>query len=307
MTEQIKRQIVRLGLILCALSILGSAALAQYSNGSVIGSKPGSVLFFNRYMSNPADGVMGDTQINITNINPYESVSVQLFLVDGGSGSIAYYGLMIPPNQTEKFLTSEFDPGIQGYIVAVATDGFKATQFNSLIGNTQIRENDGRVVVLPAYSVVKRSAGPIEPKADGTYSLLFDGEEYERLPNSLAVYGINSDAADANNLIVYSPSNNLIFGSSAVTNVYALIDYPAKSLSNSFTVRGYRMDSFRTLFNRLGGTLRQGPAGGIMWIRMSSNSPLLGSIITKTPGFSSGYNMHPLSFAHSFEIAIPVF
>jgi hypothetical protein len=305
MTEQIKRQIVRLGLVLCALSILDSAALAQDSIGNMIDSKTGSVLFFNRYISNQAGGVLGDTQINITNTNLDESVSVQLFFVDGNSGSIPYFVLMLAPNQTVKFLTSEFDPGIQGYIVAVATDGFRATQFNSLIGSAHIRENDGRVVVLPAYSVAKRSPGPIEPKADGTYSLLFDGEVYERLPNAVAVYGINSDVADSNNLVVYSPTNNLIFGSSAVTNVLTIIDYPAKNLSNSFTVRGYRMDSFRSLFNR--GSLRHAPTGGIPWIRMSSSTPILGSIITKGPGFSGGYNLQPLSFAPSYEIAIPVF
>jgi hypothetical protein len=303
MTEQIKRQIMRLGLILCALSILGSTALAQYPNGS----KPGSVLFFNRYISDPAGGVLGDTQINITNLNPDESVSVQLFFVAGNTGLIADFGLMLAPNQTVKFLTSEFDPGTNGYIVAVATDGFRATQFNSLIGSAQIRENDGRVIVLPAYSVAKRSPGPIEPKADGTYSLLFDGEEYERLPNSVAVYGNVSDVADSNNLVVYSPTNNLIFGSSGVTNIYATIDNSARNLSNNFTVRGYRMDSFRSLFNRLGATSRQLPVGGYTFIRMSSSSPLLGAIITKGPSFSGGFNLQPLSFAPSFEIAIPVF
>jgi len=304
MTEQIKRQIMRLGLILCALSILVSAALAQYPNGNV---KPGSVLFFNRYMSNPAGGVMGDTQINITNTDPDEGVSVQLFFVDAFTGAIADFGLMLAPNQTVKFLTSEFDPGISGYIVAVATDGSRATQFNSLIGSTQIRENDGRIAILPAYAVAKRSPGPIEPKADGSYSLLFDGEVYERLPNSLAVYGINSEMAETNNLIVYSPTNNLIFGSSAVTNVFALIDYPTKSLTNSFMIRGYRIDSIRSLFNRHGGSLRQTLAGGVTWMRISSNSPLLGSIITRGTGFSGGINLQPLSFANSFEIAIPVF
>jgi hypothetical protein len=310
MAQLILGRFLKLALLLGLLLCISSIALAQtYPIGNISDMKPGSVLFFNRYTSNPAGGGTGDTQINITNVNTAADASIHLFFIDASTCSVADFGLSLTPNQTVKFLTSELDPGVQGYVVAVATDGVTPTQFNSLIGTAYIRENDGRQAILQAISLAKISEGSIAAKLDGTYSLLFNGLEYERLPNSVAVASFNSEVTDSNTLIIYSPTNNLVLGSVASVSVFTLLyDDAERSLSSSFSVRCYRVDSFRTLFNRLGGITGHVPAGTSGWIKMTSaSSPLLGSVITSGPVFAGGFNLHALTLLPSYEITIPVF
>ena len=74
------RKFVQLTLVLTALALSSASALAQEPNDM----KPGSVLFFNKYTSNPTNPQASDTQISITNTNTTESASVHLFFVDGG-------------------------------------------------------------------------------------------------------------------------------------------------------------------------------------------------------------------------------
>ncbi|MCI0337174.1 MAG: hypothetical protein L0226_06335 [Acidobacteria bacterium] len=306
MTEQIIRRLIQTTLAIAALVLFNVAALAQINFSDV---RPGSVLFFNRYTSNANNTALGDTQINITNVNPTESASIQLFFVDGSTCSIADFGLSLTPNQTMSFLTSEVDPGIQGYIVAVATDGSAPTQFNSLIGTAFIRENDGRQAFLQAISVLRLSSETNNPGDDGSFRLRFNGAEYERLPSTLAVTSFNSEMTDSNTLIIYSPTRDLFFGSTDAVNIFVLLfDDMENSLSSSFTVRCYRTDTLTTLFNRQGGINRHVPLGKTGWIKLSaSGRPILGSVISRGPVFMGGYNLPAVALLSSYEISIPVF
>jgi hypothetical protein len=300
------RRFANLVMILSALGFFHAVAAAQTN---ISDTRPGSVLFFNRYTSSANSGQQGDTQVNITNTNPNEPATVHLFFVDGATCSIADFILSLTPSQTVSFLMSNYDPSVSGYIIAVATDGSIPTQFNWLIGSAFIRENDGRQATLPATTITKISAGSIEAKDDGTYSLLFNGAEYDRLPSAVAVTSFNSETTDANSLIIYSPTRDLTFGSTDAVNVFVLLfDDQENSISNSFSLRCYRMESFTTLFNRSGGINRQVPAGRTGWIKISSTArPLLGSVISRGPVFSGGYNLPAVSPLAQFEMAIPVF
>ncbi len=307
MTQQICRRLIALSLLMTVVLIGGAAAqpTANYPNDM----KPGSVLFFNRYTSNPSNPQMGDTLISITNLSQSSSGYMHLFLVDGSTCSVADFTLALTANQTVSFLMSDFDPGIQGYIVGVATDGSTPTQFNWFAGHAYIRETDGRMGNLPAIGLSKNSTGEISPKEDGSFAITFNGAEYDRLPTSVALTSFNSQTSDNTNLIIYSPSSNLMIGSADLVSIFTLIyDDTEKSISSSFTSRCYRYDSLVNLFNRGGGINRHVPFGRTGWIRMTaSGRPLLGSIINKGPVFQGAYNLHTISLLASYEITLPVF
>jgi len=311
MTQQTFRSFINFAFALAALTLFSTIALAQYpiGNSHVSDMKPGSVLFFNRYSSNPTNPQLGDTQINITNVSQNQSADVHLFLVDGGSCSIADSFMGLTPNQTGSFLASDFDPGFQGYIVAVAVGSGGPTQQNTLIGTEFIRETDGRTGYLQAISIAKRSPGDVLPDADGTASLIFNDTEYERLPTVLALATFNSQTIDSTALAMYSPSSNLIIGAVSTVSVFSLLYNDAEvALSSSLTISCYRYDTLTALFNRGGGINRHVPAGRTGWIRFTaSGRPLLGSVLGKGPVFTGSHNLHAVSLLGSYTIAVPSF
>src|SRR5262249_44442075 len=185
--------------------------------------KPGSVLVFNKYTSNPGNPDQGDTQISITNTNQTDDAAAHLFLVDGATCSVADSFIFLTANQTTSFRVSDFDPGVTGYIVAVAVAGGSPTQFNWLIGDEYIRESNDRVANLAAVSIARVSSADVTADMDGTASLIFNGTEYERLPASVALSSFNSQA-DANTQVnIYVPSSNLITGGASTTSVFTLV------------------------------------------------------------------------------------
>jgi hypothetical protein len=307
MAKPLIRRTVKLALVITILTLYNVAALAQKFDYS---RPAGSVLFFNRYTSDANNPQSSDTQINITNINPLENASVHLFFVNGANGEVANFGLSLNPNQTLSFLTSQFDPGVTGYIVAVATDGSVPVQNNSLIGTALIQESDGHQVILPAFSIAKILPGQVAKDDDNedSVSLRFDGIEYERLPGSLAVTSFNSETADASSLIVYSPASDLVSGSMETINIYSLLfDDAQRSIPGNFSIQGYRAGPLSAFFNRQRGITRHPSMPKIGWIRLSAGSlPILGSVIKRGAGITSGYNLPSQSSLPSFEIRIPI-
>lgn len=311
MIQKTFRRFINLTILVCALAMLSTAAFAQYPIGqSSIGDmKPGSVLFFSRYSSNPANPSLGDTQINITNVNQSAAAQVHLFMVDGSTCSIADSFVGLTPNQTASFLVSDYDPGISGYIVGVAVGGGGPTQFNHLIGSEFIRETNGTTAYLQAMTVAKRSAGDVVPDGNGQTVLNFNGVDYEQLPSSLAVATFNSQTVDSNMLSIFSPSTNLMIGGVTPTSVFTLLYNDAEvAISSSFTVNCYLYNSFTSLFNRGGGINRHVPSGRTGWIRMTaSGRPIMGSVFGKGPVFVGGHNLHALALLGSYSIIVPSF
>ena len=310
MTQKIVRRLISSAILYSALIFTGSSVLAQVNVNSYYPNdiRPGSILFFNRYTSNPNNPQQGDTQLNITNVSQSLRAELHLFLVDGATCTVADFFLSLTQNQTSSFLLSDYDPGVQGYIVAVATNGGTPAQFNNLIGTVYIRETDGRTAVLPAISFLKRSPGEIQPKQDGSYSLLFNGIEYEQFPSSVAISSFNSQVTDQGSLVLISPTSDLTFGAVNQISIFTLLyDDTEKSFSSSLQLRCYLYSSLTNLFNRGGSITRQVPAGRTGWIRMSATSPLIGSFIIRGPVFSGGHNLHTLALLPSYEITLPVF
>ncbi len=312
MTQQIVRRLINFVLVIGALTLLGVAAFAQtYPIGAshLSDMKPGSVLFFNKYTSNPSNAQMGDTQINITNTNQNSDITIHLFLVDGSTCSIADSFVSLTANQTTSFLLSDFDPGVTGYIVAVAVDG-GPTRFNWLIGDEYIRETDGRQANLAAVSVAKRSAGSVEPDANGAAVLNFDGVDYEQLPATVAVSSFNSQVTDNTQVNIYTPSSNLIIGSAPSTSTIFTLIYDDAERVVSTTIRFVCYGTIQLSSLRVaGGNLNTFvPAGRTGWIRFSGGGrPLLGATLQRGPVFTGGHNLHALTLLPSYSITVPSF
>jgi hypothetical protein len=269
---------------------------------------PASVLFFNKYTSSPTSPQLQDTQINITNTNQNEGISLHMFLVDGSTCSVADFFLSLTPNQTFGFLVSEFDPGIQGYIVAVAAAGGTPSQFNYLIGDEFIREADGKLANLQAVGVMKLSPGDVIPN-DGIASLIFNNVEYGRLPSVLGASSFNSQVTHSTNLAIYSPSANLITGASVATTIFTLVYDDAENVhSTSIRVVCYIQTPLTSL-RIAGGSINQiVPAGHTGWLRLNATTrPILGAILTRGPVFNGGHNLHALVLLPTYTINVPAF
>ncbi|MEP7270414.1 MAG: hypothetical protein ABI882_02865 [Acidobacteriota bacterium] len=299
------RTSLRAASVVAALFCFGCLALAQSSLSDL---KPSSVLFFNKYTSSPSSPQLQDTQINVTNVNPDQGISVHMFMVDGSTCSIADFYLGLSQNQTASFLASDFDPGVQGYIVAVAASG-GPTQFNYLIGDEFIREQDGKLANLQAVGFAKISPGNVIGNGDGTASLVFNGIEYDQFPLILAASSFNSQVTHATNLALYSPMSNLMVGNPTSTTVFTLV-YDDNEVPHSTTVRVPCYIQTPLLnFRIAGGSLNNiVPAGRTGWIKLNGiNRPLLGAILTKGPVFNGGHNLHPISYLNTYTITVPDF
>jgi hypothetical protein len=307
MTQQTSRCLIKSVLVICALALMSVSALAQESP-ALSDMKPGSVLFFNRYTSNPSNPQQNDTQINITNTSQNAFASIHLFLVDGATCSIADSFIGLTPNQTASFLVSDFDPGITGYMVAVAVDG-GPTRFNYLVGDEYIRESDGRQANLAAVAVAKLSYGNVEPD-NGVATLYFDGKEYDRLPNVVALSSFNSQVTDNTEVYIYSPSANLATGeASGTTTVFTLVyDDVENVFSTSIRFECYGTIRLSSLRVAAGSLNRIVPVGRTGWIRFNgSGKPLLGASIQRGPVFMGGHNLHALTLLSNYSISIPSF
>ena len=289
-------------LLALALTLCGSlTALAQDPNDL----KPGSVLFFHRYTSDSAQPDRENTQINFTNTHPTQSVTLHLFAVEGSSCTVADSFLSLTPNQTAQFFASDIDPGIQGYLIAVAYSAYGPQQFNYLLGTAYIWQADGKQADLPALAVQKLNS-VVHGGYDGMANLVFDGVNYGRLPSTVALSSFNSQVTDQTSMYLYSPSN-LITGSNAQFSAFMLV-YNDREIANSTsaTVRCYSEIKLSNL--RVIGTLNGFiPAGSTGWIKLSASRPLLGASLSKNRRFAGGRNLSCLALLPSWTIAVPVF
>ncbi|MFN0124774.1 MAG: hypothetical protein ACKV2V_30085 [Blastocatellia bacterium] len=313
MLTPLSHKLTSLCLILCAVVLLGTAAQAQV--GPVVPTNfpndlaPGSVLFFGRYTSSAVSPSLEDTQISITNTHPTQSISVHMYMVDGGSCSIADSYIELTGSQTSYFLASDFDPGVRGYIVAVATSGGYPTQHNYLLGVVNLKESDGRQAEIPAVAVVKKTAGPAIDGGDGTAIMRFDGIQYCQLPAVVAVSAFNSQTTDNTVVTMFSPSSDLMVGESSPSVSVFGIMYNDLEVSRSLTLKltchsQFSLKSLRVL-NGIDNFIPRGRTG---WVKFyASGRPLLGISTNKGQQFTGGRNLSVLTLYPTWDIKVPAF
>ncbi len=281
--------------------------------------KPGSVLFYNRYTSSASNPAREDTTLTVTNTSPSSSAYVRLFLVNGATCQTQEIPLCLAAQQTVSFQMSDLDPGVKGYVVAVATNAAgEPTQFNYLTGSTIVKQPAANIggaftAVLSAIAIARRVDGDVKAGANNDAELLFDDVNYDRLPAQSAVDGVPSQANAANSttLTVYRPMSNLRGGVSNAAiqltgwgmgdggQVVPTSGNLTTACYGEFTVSAFRLSPV-TLAQLL-------PSGATAWFALSTADlqPLL-AVQLNSGQYNSGGNARALSFSAEYRIKIPV-
>ncbi|MFN0107260.1 MAG: FG-GAP-like repeat-containing protein, partial [Blastocatellia bacterium] len=127
--------------------------------------KAGSVLVYNIYTSS-TDPNRQNTRVNITNSHSRLPAFVHMFFV-AESCSIADSYVCLTANQTASFLASDLDPGVTGYIVALAVDARGCPiDFNYLLGDEYVKFVSGHAANLSALAFAALPGGL--PLCDGS-------------------------------------------------------------------------------------------------------------------------------------------
>jgi len=230
-----------------AVAMMSMAALAADPGMALPASseasdqKAGSLLVYTLYQSDASNVAARDTKINITNTNDSNPIIVHFFFV-ARDCSVADFKTELTANQTYSFLTSDFDPGTDGYILAVAENYLGIPiRFNYLIGDlftknvlsasNSYQANLGAIAFaamwndaadprttnvtngqrqsgsqIPTRTVVSGSSSLTRTEASYANAVtLFaslDGVDYNRVPVTLALSNIPSRASNDRTILV---------------------------------------------------------------------------------------------------------
>ncbi len=310
------------------------------SNSPPSTQKPGAVLFGGAFASGATGGPGGDpgnnTAISLTNTHPSLGVVVHLFFVDGATCSVADAFVCLTPLQTTRFLMSDMDPGVVGYMMAMAVDGPPGTagghntgcpiSFNYLIGSAKIKMTNSpmREADLASESCASEFGSPL-PGCDPNKAyaeIPFDGspQGFNKLPRVLAASSIAS-RADGNDtmLILARIDGNWGTGLKPLGNVFGILyDDAEKAHSFSFNAGTCLLRTILSnTFPRTTPRFEQAiPAGRTGWMKLWSeeNVAILGAIINRNDNtasspnaFAGGHTLHVLRLNERVVITVPVF
>jgi len=315
---------------LVALLVMATAALAGDpgtplpATSEASDQKAGALLFYNTYTSSASNATTSNTRINITNTNTLSGIFVHLFFVDGSNCSVADSFLCLTQNQTASFLAADVDPGVSGYIVAIAVfrDG-QPVPFNFLIGDEYVKFATGHSANLGAVAFAKLTEGNVLSTDGSLAAIFFDGAaldgSYNRAPRVVALDSLGS-RADGNDtlLILNRVGGNLGTGAATLGALFGIL-YDDSETAFSFTFSGgcqFRSsisNTFPRTAPRVDSILTKGRVG---WIKIYSQSDIgiLGAAInlnanagTSDSAFSGGHNLHHLTLSAAANYIIPVF
>jgi len=313
----------------------GDPSLA--ATGEVVNDqKTGSVLFFNYYTSDSLSSTV-NTRVSLTNVNPVQDIAVHIFLVDTVSCNVADFFICLTRNQTTTFVTSELDPNVSGYLVAVAVDSEgKPTSFNYLAGEEYVVAPTGHRFGLSAVAAARHETYSSPINSDGLTSTIFlNGSQYDLLPRALMLDSFPSQVSTPGfpigdtRMYVYSPQTNLIDGSGYYSGslFFLIADDQENSFSGQLPLVCYitsdkqRISSVRTAPN-LSSIVPPGRTGWARFYATGSvtavsdtiggtktldGAPLLGAVTTRLSAYYGGHNMRYItSYAAGYSISIPV-
>lgn len=319
-------------LALFTLIVMSSFAMAadpglKYPPTSELSdTKAGSLLFYNIYTSNATASSEQNTRINITNTNPTVPAFVHLFFVAEGC-SVADSFICLSPAQTAWFLVSDVDPGVTGYLVAIATDGATGgpAGFNWLIGDEYVKFSTGHFANLGAESFAALFDG-LMPGVDAntvTAAIRFNGvvgSGYNRTPAVLALDNIPSRNDNNSTIVILNRvGGNLGIGASTLGTLFGVLyNDTANSLSFNFSgscqFRAELTSSFPRTAPRFDKFIAAGRSGWAKFFSQTGTTGILGCSINFNPNsatnehaFSGGHNLHVLTLSDQETYIIPVF
>lgn len=281
-------------------------------------SKAGSVLFYNLYASDISRPGQENTQLNITNVDENKSVLVHLFFVDSTSCQVADLFLCIPPTHHFSLLASEIDPGVKGYVVAVAVDAAgKPIKFNSLIGSAYVKLKTGHQAHLNAISFAAIANTPAQvDELEETATLLFDGQKYDFSPRVLSLTNFASPVDGYSTLLVVNKFGGNLTKTTTVgtfanlpTVLYndAEVAYSVALPGNACQTRNELRDGYPRIIPRFSQIITSGHTGWMRFNDGESNS-IVGAALTYHPNKqrAGGTNLHQVAMMSRASYVLPL-
>jgi uncharacterized repeat protein (TIGR01451 family) len=284
----------------------------------------GSVLIWPLYTSSVSNPNTENTQLNLTNTNPQRTACVHLFFIDGSNCAVSDSYVCLTPNQTISLLASDVDPGVTGYLIAVAVDCVTGcpVNFNHLIGDEYVKLASGHTASFRAQSVpaLQPTANFNCDSSATTVTLSFDNVAYAALPRALALDSIASPA-DGNStiLVLDRPGGSLSTSLNPVGQVFGLLYNDLESSysfgfgANSCQFRQTLSGNFPRTTPRLNQVI---PAGHTGWMKLwgADDVALIGVAInfnpnaaTSSSSYNQGHNLHALTLTTSATLRMPIF
>src|SRR5262249_28792398 len=303
--------LVLIVLVVFTLATKAAEPGLPYPNTSgVSDQKMGSVLFYNLYSSSVVNANAQNTDISVTNTSSTTPVFVRLFFVNSITCEPAPADICLTPNMTVSFLASDVDPGVTGYILAVAINSAGCPiSFNHLIGDEYIKLASGHTANLAAEAIAALYSGDIPACRATTATLAFDGVTYNRLPRVLSLNKIASQVSDPTLLVVNRIGGDLTGLAPAIGPVSGIIfDDAENAFSFSFLGSCQVADMLSAFIPSLP---LAWPTG---WMKFSATSDfgLFGAAIRfnpamGVPAFKGGHNLHKLTLSDSVSLTVPLF
>ncbi|NOT60530.1 MAG: hypothetical protein HOP19_09940 [Acidobacteria bacterium] len=157
------------------LAVMASGQVPRETNQNT-----GSILLFEQYSSQAAQSAARATQLRLANTHASEAVIVRVLFFEHTSLAEQAYTLRLAAGEAMVLRASEFDPGVRGWVMAVACDRRGLPQqFNWLAGS--YRQSDEW---KPAVAVAKLTPDGV-PAINGNAPLKFGEAEavmYESFP-----------------------------------------------------------------------------------------------------------------------------
>jgi hypothetical protein len=283
--------------------------------------KPGSVLIYNLYTSSTTNPARENTRLSLTNTNSSQQAFVHLFFVNGNTCEVSDVFVCLTANQTVSFLASDMDPGVTGYLVAVAVNQVFGCpiSFNHLIGNADLKLSTGQTATLGAESFTALVENPVPCDQNVIRAdLLFDGVHYNRAPRTLAIPNLASVQEGNSTFIVLNRIGGELDNQVAPLGSLAGYVYNDVEQQFSFSAQGgcqlrqYLSNTFPRTSPRFDQIIPKGQTG---WLKIWAGADygILGAAITFNANSSAlatpvigGQNMHKLTFTGAASFTMPI-
>lgn len=293
--------------------------------------KPGSVLFFPVYTSSASNPAAQNSQLNLTNTSSTSAAFVHTFWI-ANNCQVADRYICLTAQQTVSIDTFEQDPGVTGYMMAVAVDGQTGCPiiFNHLIGDEYAKFSNGFFGSLGAEAVaaLPNQTNPrCDPLRDFSFlyfgTPLFNdrpGQNYNPVPRVIAIGNLGSPADGYSHLVFIDVFNgDLRFNQGGSGPLFGLLfDEAEQSYSFNLTSvcqgSGILGNNFPRTTPRFEEIIPANSTGWMkIWPTIDSNVGIYGAIFTRNVNaatnpnaYNGARNFHVLRLANSSYV-IPVF
>lgn len=289
-----------------AVSVRGSAPPPAAAPTTL----PGSLLVFPLFSSSATNPRAHNTRFSLTNQHATDAVTVHLYFVDGSDGATQHAVLRLGPQQTTSLLASDYDPGLTGYLLALAVNESTGCprQFNELLGEALIKLGNGYAANLTAESFFLHTAFACAPGATQA-ELRFDGRQYSQAPRVVAV----AQLAGAGETWLALMRWGGALGTPLQSGAGVLYDAQVRPFG--FTFSHPQPQLLRVLANGFPDTTPAFPTllptGSSGWLKLwlDTEAGLLGAVLQtsgNSPGAAQGRRLHTLTLANSVTLTVPL-